>query len=243
MTRTPLGPRPLVYAHRGDRSRAPDNTLEAFRLAVEAGADGIELDVRRTRDGFLIISHDDRIPDLEPFSLLEFSELRSKAPQVPTLREAMAAIPPEVFVNVEIKNFTSDSGYDEQRTTVDETLTELTTFDATDRILITSFDALSMKRAREVDQAILCGQLLLQAVPLDVGIEIAQELALDAIVPHLDHLRDDPAAIVDRVRGEGLATVAWGVNSPEDVAATTTAGVDAVITDDPAMARRVIDQR
>ncbi|MCL1598543.1 MAG: glycerophosphodiester phosphodiesterase, partial [Actinomycetia bacterium] len=57
MNRTPLTPTPLVYAHRGDRSRAPDNTLEAYGLAVEAGADGIELDVRRTADGVLIMSH------------------------------------------------------------------------------------------------------------------------------------------------------------------------------------------
>ena len=57
-TVSPLTPRPLIYAHRGDRTRAADNTIEAFDLAVEAGADGIELDVRRTIDGVLVVSHD-----------------------------------------------------------------------------------------------------------------------------------------------------------------------------------------
>ena len=61
MERTPLTPAPLVYAHRGDRSRAPDNTLMAFDVAVEAKADGIELDVRRTSDGVLVITHDPQI--------------------------------------------------------------------------------------------------------------------------------------------------------------------------------------
>lgn len=243
MMRTPLSPPPLVYAHRGDRSRADDNTIEAYRLAVEAATDGIELDVRRTSDGVLIVSHDDRPPDLEPFSVLRFEVLRELAPFVPTLREALAAIPLNVFVNVEIKNFTYDAGYDERRTLVDETLEALSDFDDPARILLSSFDVLSLKRAREIDQEILCGQLLLQVLPLDAGIKVAQELGLDAVVPHLDHVRHDPVALVRRIRAADLATVVWGVDSREDVTVMASAGVDAIITDNPGMARQVIDQR
>ena len=241
MTRTPLSPRPLVYAHRGDRSRADDNTIEAYRLAVEAGTDGIELDVRRTSDGALIVSHDDRSPGLEPFSVLRFEALRELAPSVPTLREALAVIPQEVFVNVEIKNFTFDAGYDEKRTLVDETLEALSAFDELARILLSSFDVESMRRAREIDQELLCGQLLLQVFPLDAGIEVAQELGLDAVIPHLDHLRHDPVALVRKIRAADLATVVWGVDTPKDVTLMSSAGVDAIITDNPGMAREVID--
>jgi len=92
MSRNPLGPAPLVYAHRGDRSRAPDNTLEAYLLAVEAGADGIELDVRRTRDGELIMSHDDRYPGFPPFVEMTLAEVRDALPQVPTFIETLAAV-------------------------------------------------------------------------------------------------------------------------------------------------------
>jgi glycerophosphoryl diester phosphodiesterase len=148
-----------------------------------------------------------------------------------------------VFVNVEIKNSPFDAGFDEDRTIVDQTLEELERFDSTDRILLTSFDTDAVKRGREIDQAIHCGLLLLEVVPLDPGVEIAAELALDAIVAHLDHLKDDPAARIGEIHRRGLAAVAWGVDVPEDVALLSAAGVDAVITDDPRMARRVIDQR
>lgn len=242
MERSPLSPRTLVYAHRGDRSRADDNTIEAFQLAVEAGTDGVELDVRRTADGVLIVSHDDHALDVPPFSDLDFSELRARAPHVPTLREAMDIIPRSVFVNVEIKNFTFDAGYDESRSVVDETIEELRTYDDLDRILLSSFDAMSMKRAREIDRELLCGQLLLQVFPLDAGIEIARELGLESVVPHLDHVKSDAVALVDRIRDAGLATVVWGVNTPEDVALLAAAGVEGLITDDPGMARGVVDQ-
>lgn len=242
MERSPLSPRTLVYAHRGDRSRADDNTIEAFQLAVEAGTDGVELDVRRTADGVLIVSHDDHALDVPPFSDLDFSELRVRAPHVPTLREAMDIIPRSVFVNVEIKNFTFDAGYDESRSVVDETIDELRAYDDLDRILLSSFDAMSMKRAREIDRELLCGQLLLQVFPLDAGIEIARELGLESVVPHLDHVKSDAVALVDRIRDAGLATVVWGVNTPEDVALLAAAGVEGLITDDPGMARGVVDQ-
>jgi glycerophosphoryl diester phosphodiesterase len=89
----------------------------------------------------------------------------------------------------------------------------------------------------------MCGQLLLQILPLDAGLEVAQELGLDAVVPHVDHLMDDPVALVQEIRAADLATVVWGVDTPEDVALMASAGVDAIITDDPGMARQVIDQR
>jgi len=62
------GHAPAVVAHRGARAAAPENTLAAFRLAAELGADGVELDVRRTGDGLLAVHHDAALPDLGPRS-------------------------------------------------------------------------------------------------------------------------------------------------------------------------------
>src|SRR5436305_5677398 len=84
--------RPLVLAHRGASRRAPENTIEAFRLARELGADGVELDVRRTSDGVLVLSHD---PVIEGFGLVvehPFEHLRAERPLVPTLEEAFDAL-------------------------------------------------------------------------------------------------------------------------------------------------------
>lgn len=53
--------RPLIFAHRGASAYAPENTLEAFALAAKMGADGVELDVRLSRDGELMVIHDEEI--------------------------------------------------------------------------------------------------------------------------------------------------------------------------------------
>ena len=231
----------MVYAHRGDRSRAPDNTIEAYMLAVEAGADGIELDVRQTRDGVLILYHDDRDPAVGAFSSLDFRVLREMAPQVPTLREAMQAIPRHVFVNVEIKNLPGDAGFDHERSIVDKILDELRIYDDPTRILLSSFDPLSMQHARSVGREFLRGQLVRAPVELDVGLALAKDLSADAINPQYALLRDDAAALMARIREMGLHTVVWDVHTPEEVASLATAGADAIITDDPAMAREVLD--
>ena len=231
-----------MYAHRGDRSRAADNTIEAYALAVEAGADGIELDVRRTSDGVLIVSHDESYPSIGTLSSLEFGVLRDLAPKVPTLREAMDSIPRRVFVNVEIKNFPHEEAFDEDRTIVDETIGELLSYDEPKRILMSSFDPGSMQRVGEVAPEILRGQLVLASVPLDIGVATAQEFKMDAINPNIIHVTTDTASIMDALAEANLKAVVWGVNSPEDVASMATAGVEAIITDDPGMARTVIDQ-
>ena len=242
MTVSPLGPGPLVYAHRGDRSRATDNTIEAYTLAVEAGTDGIELDVRRTSDGVLIVSHDESYPGTGTLSSLEFDAVRELAPKVPTLREAMNSIPGSVFVNVEIKNFPHEDGFDEGRTIVDETIRELRSYDDPKRILMSSFDPVSMQRVGDVAPDLLRGQLVLASAPLNDGVATAKEFRMDAINPNIIHVATDTASIMEAFAEANLRVVVWGVNSPEDVALMAAAGVDAIITDDPGMARTVIDQ-
>jgi glycerophosphoryl diester phosphodiesterase len=242
MTISPLGPGPLVYAHRGDRSRAADNTIEAYMLAVDAGADGIELDVRRTSDGVLIVSHDESYPGVGPISSIDVGSLRELAPQIPTLREAMDAIPRTVFVNVEIKSFPHEDAFDEDRAIVSETIRELRAYDEPNRILMSSFDPVSMQRVGEVGPEFLRGQLVLASVPLDDGIAAAKEFNLNAINPNIVHVATDTGRIMAELADANLGAVVWGVNSPEEVALMAIAGVAAIITDDPGMARTVIDQ-
>lgn len=237
---TPLGPGPLVYGHRGDCSRAADNTIEAFKLAVAAGADGIELDVRRTADGVLIVSHDDRRASVGIFSELRFEVLRKMEPLIPTLREAMDSIPASVFVNVEIKNLPLDAGFDEDRTIVDETISELRSYDNLDRVLLSSFDPVSMEKAGIVAPEILRGQLVAPPTDLDVAIAFASGAGMEAVNPKFAQLSPDAKATVTRIKENGLSVVAWDVNTPEEVALMASAGVNVIITDDPGMARNVL---
>lgn len=212
-------------------------------MAVDAGADGVELDVRRTKDGVLIMRHDDRDPDIGIFSSLEFKVLRQMAPDVPTLREAMEAIPPHVFVNVEIKNNTDGAGFDQERTIVDQTIAELLSYDSAERFLLSSFDPVSMQRAGEIAPEFLRGQLVKTPIPLDVGVALARDFNMEAINPQFAYLAEDAGSAMDLIRDAGLRTVVWDVNTPSETASVIAAGVDVIITDDPAMARAVVDQR
>jgi glycerophosphoryl diester phosphodiesterase len=240
MDRTPLGPPPLIYAHRGDRSRAADNTLEAYRLAVEVGADGIELDVRRTSDGVLVMSHDERVFGHPPIADLTFDELRQRTPLVPSLAETLAAVPLHIFLNVEIKNQPDEAGYDETRDIVEESLSTIDKQDDLSRILLSSFDPTSVERAESFHTDILCGQLITAHLSVEDGIRMATDLSIDALHPPMDAFLRNPNSTVQQIHDAGLAAVVWNANTPEDVQSVASAGVDIVITDDPGMARSAL---
>ena len=82
-------PPPVVLAHRGANRLEPENTLAAFRRALELGADGVELDVHRTADGGLVVHHDAVAPGVGLLAELTADAVRAAAPQIPTLAEAL----------------------------------------------------------------------------------------------------------------------------------------------------------
>ena len=109
---------PLIIAHRGDLSTAPENTLPAFQRAWDAGADGVELDVRVTRDGQLVVFHDGTLDRTSngrgPVSSCTLEEIRSldmgswfdpvfKGETAPTLDEVFESLPHDFLINVEMK--------------------------------------------------------------------------------------------------------------------------------------------
>lgn len=239
MPRTPLEPGPFIYAHRGDRSRAADNTIDAFALAVDAGAHGIELDVRRTADGVLVLSHDPGVGDLPPVFRMTSEELRDAAPAVPTLREALAHIPPHVFVNVEVKNAVHEPDFDASRSIVEQAIDLVVRHDDPARILLSSFDPEAIRETR-ARASVLRGLLITSGIPLDAAISLAVELGADAIHPPLSTIAGDPQAAVASAARVGLATVVWDANTRAEVAAAAEGGANVIITDDPAMGRSVI---
>ena len=93
------GVRPLVLAHRGASTHAPDNPLAAFRLAVEHGADGIELDVRYTADGTVVLSHPASVPGFGALIDHPFTDLRAALPNIPT-RDEMLAVTASLLLNI-----------------------------------------------------------------------------------------------------------------------------------------------
>jgi glycerophosphoryl diester phosphodiesterase len=104
--------RPRIIAHRGASADAPENTVPAFKRAFELGAEGVELDVRVTRDNQVVVFHDEstkRLTGIDKLvadqTLAELRKLKvNKQARIPTLKEAMATIPPGRAMFVEIKS-------------------------------------------------------------------------------------------------------------------------------------------
>lgn len=115
---------PLIWGHRGAMAFAPQNTLPSFQLAVEQGADGVELDVQLTADGVPVVFHDARVDDLTPghgplkampWSVVQALDAGSHFgpgwahARIPTLEEVLENLPASLVINVELKTDLSES--------------------------------------------------------------------------------------------------------------------------------------
>src|SRR6476659_4788906 len=156
-----MAQRPLVLGHRGASAVAPENTVEAFTRARELGADGVELDVRRTADGVLVVHHD---PEVEGVGLIvgaPFAGLRAARPEVPTLAEALDACR-GLVVNAEVKCLPWEPDADTDGTVMRATVDAIAAFEATPgtpKAVISSFALTAVDRARALVPEIATGWL------------------------------------------------------------------------------------
>ena len=134
--------RPLIIAHRGASADFPENSLDAFSGALQQGADWVELDVRRSKDGVLVVHHDahlaggDLIKDLDSNSLPE---------GVPSLAEAFEASE-NMGVNIEIKHLPGEPDFDEVDLVCEAVVGLVRAYRSTDKILVSSFDINAIDR-------------------------------------------------------------------------------------------------
>ncbi len=214
----------LVLAHRGASAAAPENTPEAFALADQLGADGVELDVRRHADGRLLVAHDP-LPD----SSAEVDSLR-----LSTLADVLDACGDRMLVNVEIKNWKTDAGYDPTMAMVAPILDELRRRGASarPRWLISSFSwsTVAACRAAAPDIATAC----LTSGPVDAvtidRVAAAGHRALHPWEPQVD------AELVAMCHRSGLALTTWTCNDAARLIELADLGVDGVCTDVPDIA-------
>jgi glycerophosphoryl diester phosphodiesterase len=217
-----------LIAHRGASSDHPENTLDSFRGAATQGADWVELDVRPTADGEIVVIHDAHLPSGQAVSELPRASLPTS---VPTLEEALAASAP-MGVNVEIKHFPVEPGFSEDRILVDRVLEVCRGVDVD--VLITSFDFAAIERSRQLDPTIPTGYLVLGGDDPAGAVERAAEgghRALNPWDPSVD------AALVDRCASLGLDVNVWTVDDSVRIAELAAMGVDGIITNAPALAR------
>jgi len=238
-----IRPRPLVLAHRGARRAAPENTLPAFVLAVSMGADGVELDVRRTADGALVLHHDPAVGDGGLIAAVPAAQLRADHPEIPTLAEALDVCA-GVLVNVEIKNLPWEADFDESEQSAEavvELLEARRGRGHQDDVIISSFHLATIDRVRATGTSVPTGLLTIGRRNLPMLLDLAAERGHAAIHPDRRAVgRRYAEAFLSEARERGLHVNVWTVNAPATMTRLAEAGVDALITDVPDVARRAL---
>lgn len=219
-----------VHGHRGARGKRPENTIEAFEYAIAAGADAIEMDVAVTRDGVPVISHDPWLPGGVTIRSMTWRELHHRAAAVPMLTEVLAlAARWEFLFNIEIKSFPESP---ELAPSPDAftalVLREIDRCRVTRRAMVQSFDFRILHAAREQAGEIPRGALFEKGMDFAA---IAREANAGIACPEF-HLVT--AERVKAAHAAGVAVYTWTPNHSSQWKGLVAAGVDAIITDDPA---------
>jgi glycerophosphoryl diester phosphodiesterase len=226
----------LVIAHRGaSRAHPPGNTVDAFRAARELGADWVELDVRRSTDGVLVVHHDAALPDGRVIASTAAADL---PPWVPSLAAALDAAE-GMGVNIEIKNSPDDPDFDPARGLSGAVIDVVGSADRS-RFLVTSFDPESLEHVRRIDPTMPVGLLAWDLADPRPTIDRASAIGCGAVNP-LDAYVD--SRLVADCQSVGLGVNVWTVNDPDRMRELVVMGVAGIISDVPDVARAVVDGR
>jgi glycerophosphoryl diester phosphodiesterase len=211
----PSESRPLLLGHRGAKLHAPENTLEAFHLALQHGCDGFEFDVRRTADGKAVVCHDPHVQGMD-VAHNTFASLRNRF-KLPGLEEVMAAFAGKAYLDIELKV----QGL--ERLTLDL----LKKHPPRHGHMVSSFSPEVLLGLRALDITVPLGYIsdernktvLWKSLPVQFAV-----LHSSLVTPQL----------VDEVHAAGRKVVIWTVNDAQQMQQWNHAGVDGIISDDTA---------
>ncbi len=227
---------PAIHAHRGSPDPASgirENTLEAFFRARLLGAQGVELDVRRTADGALALHHDAEIRGFGPVHEVEADSLPASVAFLPAALEACVGLD----INIELKNLPSEPGFDPTERMAREVAELVVAADRVSTVVVSSFWPASLSAVREVDPDLTTGLLVAPWFDPAAAVPVALEHGCGAFHPHASLV--DEALMTEAGRA-GLSVAAWTVNDPEQLDVLAALGVGTVITDDVTMALSVL---
>jgi glycerophosphoryl diester phosphodiesterase len=255
------GPEPRLFAHRGASAEAPENTLEAFELAWEEGAPYLEMDVRSSADGAVMVIHDASVSRttgrrgrVENMTFDDIRRLdagyaftpdhgrtypyRGKGITIPTLEEVFNAFP-EARLNIEIKP--SRPGVEQA------VLDVIRRYGAEDRVFVAAHEHEMIERFRGLDGDVLTGfskkevREFLSRVkgkdfdgyrPLGVALQVPEYFGLRRVLS---------PAFIDAAHRLECEVHVWTVNQPLQMKRLLGWGVDGIMTDDPARAFDAVD--
>ncbi len=241
-------PRPAIFAHRGASAHAPENTLAAFELALQQGADGIELDVKLTADGHVVVFHDARLErttdgagrlagktlaELRSLDAGRFFSERFRGEKIPLLEEVFEVIGKRALLNIELTNYTTP-----QDDLVARVCALVRRHALQENVLFSSFLPFNLSRAARLLPQVPRGLLALRgwagAWARSFGFAFGDYAALHP------HVADVNAQQVQRVHRLKRRIHVWTVNRAEDLQRLQAWGVDGIFTDDPLLARRAL---
>jgi glycerophosphoryl diester phosphodiesterase len=238
---TPWPSKTLLLGHRGARALAPENTLPSFALAMERGADGVELDVYLSKDKILVINHDDTVNrttdgkgNVFEKTVAELQKLNAakgwpnQGVTIPTLVQLLDSMSAGSVVNVELKG----EGLYTREELADTVLTEIAPYRKKLFIILSGFDSKLLEIVRKKDDKVTIGLLFHEN-----GLRNAPALKrMKTIRPDSIHIPASYATpkVVKNAHEKGIRVMIWTVNDQAQADQLFALGVDGVFSDLPA---------
>jgi glycerophosphoryl diester phosphodiesterase len=225
----------MILAHRGACQVARENTVEAFWEARRLGAEGVELDVRRSADGALVVHHDAAIDGMGPIASLRVADL---PPYVPLLDAAIEACR-DLVVNIELKDLPGEPGYDASYSLARRVGQFVADGDLTGRVIVSSFDLQALDAALDVEAALVTGWLTPSWFDQADALKTVRERGHRALHPQHEAVTD---ALVAAAHQSGIRVTTWTADDPARIRRLARAGVDAIISNVPDLARAALSE-
>ena len=238
----------INLAHRGFSGCYPENTLLAFEKGLEAGADGFELDTHLTKDGEVVVIHDETLDRTTTASgpvrertLAELRQINAAKPfpeygfcGIPTLREYFELVKgTNLITNIELKN--SIVRYEGMEEKVIALIRE---YGLTDQVILSSFNHRSIRLVKELAPELCCGFLVMSW--LDQPGEYTASRGVECYHPLFLSLDQET---MEELHGRGIRVNTWTVNDIESIRQMAELGVDAVISNFPDRVAEVLSAR
>ncbi|MEC9490988.1 MAG: glycerophosphodiester phosphodiesterase [Halanaerobiales bacterium] len=230
-----------IIGHRGGTAGYPENTLINFRRAVSCGADGVELDVQMTKDGKVVVIHDELIDrtmngrglvknynlkELKKLNAGEYLDPKFNEEKIPTLNEVLEIAKYLPIINIELKNFVPYPGLEKK------VLDILENHKIREKAIISSFNHHSLLKIKELDQEIKTGALF--TAKMVEPVEYVLKHGFDAL--NIQFLTVD-GELVKKAHANGIEVNVYTVNYYEPALELFQMGVDNIITDDIEMVK------
>ena len=240
--------RPTIFAHRGSSTHAPENTLAAFKLAVEQHADAIELDATLSADGQVVVIHDDTVNRttngtgfIKSMNLAELKRLDAGSKfdpsfhleRIPTLAEVFETVGQQIFINVELKNYTSPTD-----DLPDRVIALVKEYGLESSVMMSSFNIIALIRARSQLPTIPLGLITVTGLAeVTLRSKLVRFGPLFALHPNF---MDITPKLIQAAHRTNSRVHTYIVNDPDDMRRLFITGVDGIFTKDPLIAHKVL---